>query len=440
MRLIDISYEALHTVAFLFYLNCLAAVFCAMRSFGSATERKTGFLRLIAALPSYFASSALAIYFNYVLLQRKTLPPVIYLLLKTPVWVVGLIAAASCAATIYMFIRIKREIRQTLTTQSVCEGLDQLPNGISYSKADGFPQLTNNKMQQISNTAFGMGVLNTSVLRRRLQERELQPGCSVDERDGNLFLRLPDGGVWLLQEQQVTVNNRELTETIAFDVTQRYNDLIELEQRNARLEAVNLQMREYLNNINRVVREKEILAAKIRLHANLGQSLLAIREYLTQGEGDKQSVIEQIADTVALLQSNEPDEHSEDKFYALFDAARSVGVEINLKGEIPPAYSELLATAIHECLTNTVKHAAGHTLDAEIIKNEESVTVTLTNDGKPPAGPVEETGGLKNLRSLTERTGGEMHIESAPAFRLTLTLPRQDKTPVPNRPEGGENA
>ena len=52
------------------------------------------------------------------------------------------------------------------------------------------------------------------------------------------------------------------------------------------------------------------------------------------------------------------------------------------------------------------------------------MTVTLTNDGKPPAGPVQETGGLRNLRAMTQAQGGTMEIESTPAFRLILRFPR----------------
>ena len=117
------------------------------------------------------------------------------------------------------------------------------------------------------------------------------------------------------------------------------------------------------------------------------------------------------------------DEHSEDRFYALQEAAKTVGIAITIQGKIPPVYSDLLAVAIHECLTNTVKHAAGHRLDVTITKAEAMYVITLTNDGKPPIGFIQETGGLGNLRTLTEKQNGTMEIESAPTFLLTLRLP-----------------
>ena len=46
--------------------------------------------------------------------------------------------------------------------------------------------------------------------------------------------------------------------------------------------------------------------------------------------------------------------------------------------------------------------------------------VEFTNDGDPPAGPLNESGGLANLRQLAESHGVNMHLESAPVFRMIL--------------------
>ena len=418
----DLPDSTAFAIAFVLYLLCLAAAFCAVCASRSPATRKQLWLCLLAALPNYIVASAVIIYVQ--LLSRGD-PVSAYLtrMMTLPVWSVCLLAVVSCTAVVALFVCLERTMQQELSARSVCEGLDQLPNGVCCSTEDGFPVLVNNKMQEISNTAFGVGVLNTHIQHERLESGKLQPGCRMEDRDESRFLLLPNGTAWLLQEQPITVGERNMTETIAFDVTQRYKNLCELEQRNTRLEAVNQRLQEYLNDMNRIVREKEVLAAKIRLHAELGQSLLAIRSYLTIGEDNRESVMEQIKNTVIQLQSNTLDEHSEDRFYALQEAAKTVGIAITIQGEIPPAYRDLLAVAIHECLTNTVKHAVGHRLDVSITQEDDGYTVTLTNDGKPPLEEIQETGGLGNLRTLTEKQNGTMQIESTPAFRLKLQLP-----------------
>ena len=49
--------------------------------------------------------------------------------------------------------------------------------------------------------------------------------------------------------------------------------------------------------------------------------------------------------------------------------------------------------------------------------------MTVTNNGRPPKGPVAESGGLLSLRRSAEAAGGQMRIQSLPAFSLTLTFP-----------------
>ncbi len=419
MALHDLSVSAICVVGFIFFLICLVSVICAVRAFD---HKKRG-MYLLCTLPitavSFLFTGAINVWNARINRHLPTLPYT-ERFLSLPLWILitaGLLCTALLAA---IAVRLSQTRRQALSAQSLCEGLDQLPDGICCSMPDGFPRMVNDQMQRISNAAFGIGILDVKQLRSRLRDRDFLPGCTADERNGNLFLRLPDGSVWQLKRQSISVGNRDLSETIAYNVTRRYNDLCELEQRNRKLEAVNRQIREISRNMDRIVREKEILAAKIRLHGNLGQCLLAIQSYLTGGEGSRESVTRELEQTVSLLRNNTADENTEDRMYALQEAARTVGVALVIRGEIPPQWKEIIEIAVHECLTNTVKHANGNLLEIAVREENGTVTVELTNDGKPPAGEIRETGGLKILRALAEQRGGRMEIESEPRFRLVL--------------------
>ncbi|MBQ6164995.1 MAG: hypothetical protein IJK23_11025 [Clostridia bacterium] len=422
MTMQDIPLDAVRAVAVVFYLICLAALFCAARTYGHPAVRKTFFFSLCIALLIIPTTSSLAIYCSRIRNGEplESLAPVVRSVVALPVWAAGVFAVLLIAAVSVMFVHTERKLRGELSAQSLCEGLDQLSDGVCYSLPDGFPQLVNNKMQQIGNAAIGVGVLDARALEKRLEERDLLPGCTVDERDGNVFLRLPDGSVWQMKQKKIAAENRELTEMIAYDVTRRYNDLLELEMRNRHLEEVNRQIREYDRDMDRIVREREILAAKIRLHNDLGQCLLAVGNYLNGIDGSRETVVRQLADTVSLLRDTGTREQNSDRLSALYEAARAVDMTIELHGEIPPEHKEIAAVAIHECLTNTVKHADGSVVRVTVRQEDGAVVMELTNDGRPPRGPIKETGGLKNLRALAERKGGRMTVESAPAFRLTL--------------------
>ena len=96
-----------------------------------------------------------------------------------------------------------------------------------------------------------------------------------------------------------------------------------------------------------------------------------------------------------------------------------------IHGSLPedPSQRILLARAIQECAANAVKHAEGDRLDIRLEENEGNLLIRISNNGKPPKGPVTESGGLLSLRRSVEEAKGSMAVESSPAFALILRLP-----------------
>jgi len=166
--------------------------------------------------------------------------------------------------------------------------------------------------------------------------------------------------------------------------------------------------------------EKEQLDARIRLHDDLGKMLLLAKRYI-QGKGDRASMLAVWQSSRRLLETDTKDP-AEDGYAYMRVVAQDVGIRLNIQGELPqdPALSELVVTAIHECLTNTIRHARGEELN--VVSREGRIEIT--NDGIPPAQPIAESGGLGMLRRKAEAMGVEMKIDSVPGFRLTLTLNR----------------
>ena len=122
--------------------------------------------------------------------------------------------------------------------------------------------------------------------------------------------------------------------------------------------------------------------------------------------------------------------------------------------QLPNPIKELLAQAITECAANTVKHAEGDTVTVSITApaptgsaptgsarhystrhdstkldsapasgHPSETAICITNNGKPPKGEIVVSGGLLSLRRRVVEAGGTMHLESAPAFVLTLHFP-----------------
>ena len=113
----------------------------------------------------------------------------------------------------------------------------------------------------------------------------------------------------------------------------------------------------------------------------------------------------------------------------VLEIAEAIGVEVGITG-IPPEKNPLravLAAAVTECATNTVKHADGNRLSVQIRQAEAKTVFILQGNGTPPAGEIRESGGLASLRALVEKHQGIMKISAVPCFQLSITLPSETK-------------
>ena len=135
-----------------------------------------------------------------------------------------------------------------------------------------------------------------------------------------------------------------------------------------------------------------------------------------------------------------------DAFREAMHTARRIGVTVRIEGAVPAASPgrDILAYAIEQCAANAVRHARGNELTVRIEPLSEypadgaassgllstadplpsaGLLISIINNGQPPAGPIQEGGGLSALRRTAEGAGGTMTIQSEPFFRLTLQLP-----------------
>ena len=129
-----------------------------------------------------------------------------------------------------------------------------------------------------------------------------------------------------------------------------------------------------------------------------------------------------------FLQREAESQENEDPMASLRQAAEAVDIRLVFDGEIPgdSEARKIIGMAVHECLTNAVKHARAHTLTVRIRRTGNTQTVTLTNDGLAPTEPIREKGGLSSLRAYLEQHGAMMELESKPAFRLLITIDQEE--------------
>ena len=344
---------------------------------------------------------------------------------ELPAIVIALLLLLLTAAETLLLRDLKRQKITILTPMYAKESLDALPDGICFFHADGHPLLVNAQMNRICAELFGQTLLNAAVVWDSLQSGK---GNAVFLRSApTVLLQTKDGKVWDLHIRTLMVRRAEIRELIAYDVTTQYRLSRELDARNDSLRRVNERLRRFSREVERSTKESEILSAKMRVHDNVGRSLLAFRSYLEQPEGDRDrdKLLLLWRQTVAIVKNEALPVKQSSDWELLCKAARSVNVQIVQDGRLPENGSEraVIIAAVHECLTNTVKHAKGNELYLKLSSSETVLAAQLSNNGLPPAGAICETGGLLNLRRKVEAAGGTMKTEAAPRFLLRIELP-----------------
>lgn len=310
---------------------------------------------------------------------------------------------------------------------SVKESFDNLPSGVCFFAPNGMLILCNYTMHRLVYAMTDRDLQVIGDLRGALEK----PADAVKPAGSGPAFRFPDGRVWSFSETPVTDENGvTYTQFLAQDVTELDRLSAELEQRNEEVRELIAQFQRIAKNVLDITRQEEILSAKMRIHSKMGNCVINTQRYCAQDcppEG-KQALLRVWEETLTALKDEIGREDDEDPSDELVRVAKNCGVEITVTGVMPKeketAY--LLVAAMRECLTNTITHAQGDRLNAQMRYGGGRVTAVITNSGRPPEGEITEGGGLSSLRRRIEDAGGVMRVQSLPAFALTVTLP--DKT------------
>lgn len=347
---------------------------------------------------------------------------------EMPAVVLAVLLALAAGVEAAAMTDLARKRENTLTPNAIKESLDTLPDGICFFADDGQPLLVNTQMHRLSRSLFDTDLLNAERFWDGLKGKTFKADAQILQTEPTVTIRIGEESVWDFRRNRLRVGRSEISELVAFHVTEQYRLRRELDTRNQRLSQVNVRLRQYSQEVERVTAENEILNAKIQVHDDVGRALLAFRSYFAQPEEsrNRESVLLLWRYTIGVLKKETVPARQRDGWQLLQEAAKAVDVAIELNGKLPEAGTarEICMTALHECLTNTVKHAEGNRLFLSVREGPNGFTVELTNNGRQPKGEIRETGGLKNLRHTVESAGGEMTIETAPRFVVRLEIPK----------------
>ncbi len=338
-------------------------------------------------------------------------------------------AAAACAlltaALVFSLFRISLYEKSRVTPMSIKEAMDSLPAGMLCFAPGGQILMCNAAMSRLCRAVTGSVPINGEALREALFSGPLPPGCSRIPFGEEAVYALPDGSAWKISAYPLVFEKRQVHMLLSLDVSETYRQTQKLERMRADLAALEERLKAVNREIVALTAQRELLNTRVKIHDELGSNLLAIKRHLALGGGQEEraQLIERLCLNLSFLQAG-PEKSASDEYELLLQTARNLGLRLDISGPLPGEgpVKRILTTAIHECITNTLRHAHGDALRVEISQNGQKLTAVFTNSGQAPTEPIQEKGGLSSLRQMVEDAGGSMRVGISPSFSLTLEL------------------
>ena len=308
--------------------------------------------------------------------------------------------------------------RNHISRLSVKESLDKLPIGVCYYLESGLPILVNHGADMVSLHICGRIVRDGQEFYKLL-------------KDTGEFIEMPGGRYLAYARREILVEGKNCYVITLNDVTEEIERSNELERENKRLSELNAHLRNLNETIDQVAIQSEILETKVRIHDSLGQILMMTRLYMKHENGEETDeadnanyvsadvLKEKWKEAIRFLDS--PEEMKDNQLEKIFSVAEDVGIKIDIDGKLPTdeVQIDLLAKAIHECMTNAIRHAGADRLFVKL-SYKNGMRIEISNNGKQPSGQLSESGGLANLRGVVEEQGATMELQWEGGFKMII--------------------
>lgn len=331
-------------------------------------------------------------------------------------------------------------MKKKTSAKMIKKAIDSYPGGICFSVPDGRIILVNEKMNGLVLELTGHTILNAKATWEELKNftgkdkvKKLdQSWLPKDPDNGNeniqrqMFFRFADDSVWRFQWQLLDSNAVQIE---AAEITELYRLSEELYENTICLCEMQERQKALLDSIVEVNLNKEILAAKMRIHEELGHCLLATNKAIAE---------ESLAENTDMLReswsstirdfSNIPVVRTVSDFSLqseLLQVAELIGCKVTFLGEQPTnrKASQLLYAAIREALTNAVRHADATELTVKIEQNRQYYHIEISNNGSVTVFKIVEGNGLGALRQRLEQEGALLKVRCDGSVSLIVDIP-----------------
>ena len=301
-----------------------------------------------------------------------------------------------------------------VTVASIREGLDLLPDGLLFARADHTAVLVNITMLHFMERLFGRQYRNAEVFWQELMAFDVPATAEKELREDAALFRFAAGDVWLVQRVRLPedLDGWQLT---ASCVTELDNVTRELEAKNKALGTTISAQKELLTRLEETERHRTLQEITSRVHDVLGQRISMLQQLLASSAPkdalDTIVRIDSLLEAVPLTQEAHPATLLAD----MTDTYTRLGIRLIRTGELPRNLrrARAFAAIIREALSNAVCH--GRANEIHITLTERRLRIRDNGIGCRTLHPG---GGLTGMIRRVNDLGGRLLITPSPHFEL----------------------
>ena len=329
-------------------------------------------------------------------------------------------------------------LKKKPSAKMIKKAIDSYPGGICFSALDGRVVLVNEKMNRLVLELTGHTILNAKAAweeftnfasngkAEKLTQSWLPKASDNESIHQQLFFRFTDSSVWRFELKFLDSNTIQIE---AAEITELYRLSEELYENTIRIQEMQKRQKALLDSIVEVNLNKEILAAKMHIHDELGHCLLATTKAITEDSlaenadvlrENWNSTIRDFSNILTVLTLPDSSLQSE-----LMQVADLIECKVIFLGEQPKSRKalQLLYATVREALTNAVRHADATELTVKIEQDEKSYHIEISDNGGVTVSKITEGNGLSALRQRLEQEGASLEVCCNGSVSLLVDIP-----------------
>ena len=213
-----------------------------------------------------------------------------------------------------IFIYFEYIKNEKITVFSIKQAIDSSDTGILVLKGNK-KLIINNVMYDILNK---LDIKTDYITKIK--------AISEQQMNGNYIIKVGD------KHYLFIIDKNEIT---AFNTTEEYTLIKELDEQNRKIELNNKEIEENIKNIEQLEKEKNLLKIKNKYHDLLGQNLSVLQQYLSRDEINKENFAEIKFMIKNMFTELEDSENTDQNLQNLIKMHKKNGTNIIINGKLP---------------------------------------------------------------------------------------------------------